>query len=272
MSTPEPVKIWCQDGTWTTVETPVAGEDKWSDYPTNHAAIGAWIAANAVGRVMTIHGDQHALSADDGSNDTFAGIRAMCAAPFDKASSQKGGPWSAGRFPTSGSTIVRQYGILHITDTGSVITVAYNGYDSADTSRVTLTTVVNTFAGAAAQTLPRLAQAAAGTRGLPAFTGTAGQTLPRVTQAASGTRTIPPRTGTIAQALPHVTQAGTGTRTLPGRTGTIVQTLPRVTQQARWSMPILRVQQFTGRVVFGRGWSGQLNDRPTHGWSGRIRK
>jgi hypothetical protein len=232
LQTPEPVKIWVQDGVWTTVETPVGGGDKWSDYPTNHAAIGSWIAANAVGRVVTIHGDQHGLSADDGSNDTRAGIRAMCAAPFDKASSQKGGPWSQGVYPASGTTVVRQHGILHITDTGSVITLAYTGYDSADTSRVTLTTVVNTFAGAAGQTLPHLTQAATGTRSLPAFTGAAAQTLPHVTQAATGTRTIPPRTGTIAQSLPHLTQAATGTRTVPAFTGAAAQALPHVTQAA----------------------------------------
>lgn len=135
--TPEPFKIWVQDSTYNTREPYESDGDSWSDYPAERDEIAAFFTDEAVGRVITIHGDQHALSADDGTN-TPGGIPSFCAAPFDRTASHKGGPWSDGRWPTSTGAVVRQYGIIEFDDDGDTLTATFRGYDSSDVQRVTL--------------------------------------------------------------------------------------------------------------------------------------
>lgn len=139
LTTSEPVKVWVQDSTWTTHDAEKAGGDKWSDYPTERAELGDYIAASAVGQVITIHGDQHAISADDGTNNDWGGFPSFSAAPFRQTASHKGGPWSEGQYPTTTGSVVRQYGMLTVTDTGSNIAVTLTGYDSTNVARVRMT-------------------------------------------------------------------------------------------------------------------------------------
>lgn len=144
LSQSEPVKIWVQDSTFITNEAP-EGEDKWSDYDNDRATIRDYVNANDCGQIITIHGDQHALAADDGSNNPWGGFPTFAAAPFGKASSHKHFAWSEGIWPTSpSSTVVRQYGIVDVTDTGGeTITIDFTGYDSSDVARVTHTVVAS---------------------------------------------------------------------------------------------------------------------------------
>ncbi|ERG63554.1 hypothetical protein L332_03690 [Agrococcus pavilionensis RW1] len=145
--TDEPVKIWVMDSPWVNHDAPLDttdANDKWSDYPDEHEELGAYIAASAVGQVIGIHGDMHALASDDGSNNDWGGFPTFNAAPFDKRASIKGGPWSEGTYPSSGTAQSYQYGWVDVTDDGTDITVAYTGYDSSNAARVPLSVVVDT--------------------------------------------------------------------------------------------------------------------------------
>ena len=88
-------------------------------------------------------GDMHALAADDGTN-TVGGITLFHAVAarqqrVDQVRAVLGGP-----YPSSGGTTVQQYGRVVVTDSGSSIALAFTGYDSTDTSHVTLTKTVTT--------------------------------------------------------------------------------------------------------------------------------
>lgn len=146
MRKPEPMKIWVQDAPWLMNDPPTSpnnGGDKWSDYPAEHRALGDWIANNAVGQVVSIHGDMHALSADDGSNNLWGGFPVVGAAPFDRNSSVKGGPYSDGIYPPTPQTqFQQQHGMIEIVDDGGeTITLTYRGYGSDNTQRLSLSVV-----------------------------------------------------------------------------------------------------------------------------------
>lgn len=158
---PEPVKVLCLDVPW--VEAVTAGSDKWGGYSTERAEIASFCQANNV-KLWIIHGDAHSVCADDGTN-SVGGIPVSGAAPLSQLASQKGGPYSAGIYPSSGSPLSHQFGLLAVTDTGgSTITIAYAGKDSGDVTRVsmakTFTLTSSTPATVAAP--PALATADAG--------------------------------------------------------------------------------------------------------------
>lgn len=151
-----PVKIWVQDGTWLDDRAPDPVDDTWAFYASERAEIGAHWAANGAGTLISAHGDQHAISADDGSGNPWGGFPTVCAAPFRNNASHKtgnpGSDWSQGIWPTTAGAVVNQYGMLDLTDTGSQITVAFRGYDSSDVQRVALDVVVPTETPSGAST------------------------------------------------------------------------------------------------------------------------
>lgn len=149
MQQPEPVKVWVQEATWIDNEPAEPGGDKWQDFGAEKAELGSFIATQAVGQVLTIHGDQHALSADGGSNNDWGGFPSFCAAPFRNYSSLKTlstADWSEGFYPTSVGGEVAQHGFCTVTDTGEQITLALRGYDTSNTLRVSMDVVVPTVA------------------------------------------------------------------------------------------------------------------------------
>lgn len=137
-SQPEPVKIWVLDSTYISDASP-QGEDKWSDYAADRNSIRDYIASDGVGQIVAVHGDQHAIAADDGVNNHWGGFPSFCAAPFAQSSSHKASAWSEGIWPTSPSgTTVHQYGTVDVLDDGGdSITITYAGMDTANVSRVT---------------------------------------------------------------------------------------------------------------------------------------
>ena len=146
MKRPEPVKVWVQEATWID-NKPNGGEDKWQDFPAEKAELGTFFATEAVGQVVTIHGDQHALAADDGSHNPWGGFPSFCAAPWRQLSSLKTlsqSDWSEGFYPTTLETEVAQYGWCDVTYAGNIITLAFKGYDTSNTLRVQMDIVVDT--------------------------------------------------------------------------------------------------------------------------------
>src|SRR5690606_30353608 len=99
--------------------------------------------------VLTIHGDQHSLAADDGTNNDWGGFPSFCAAPFRNYSSLKTldySDWSEGFYPNPVGSEVAQYGFCTVTDDGETITLALRGYDTSNTLRVQMDVVVDTVA------------------------------------------------------------------------------------------------------------------------------
>lgn len=144
---PEPVKVWVQEAAWIDNKAAESGGDKWQDFAAEKSELGSFIAASAVGQVVTIHGDQHALAADDGSHNSWGGFPSFAAAPFRNLSSLKTAStsdWSAGVYPASTGADVAQYGFVTVTDTSNNITLAFRGYDTANVERVSLDVVVST--------------------------------------------------------------------------------------------------------------------------------
>lgn len=134
-----PVKVLCVDVPWVFPTT--AGEDKWGGYKA--AAQRLVNDINAAGaRVFLIHGDAHSLCADNGSSaSNTGGLPVAGAAPLGNTTSIKGGPYSQGTYPSSGSigTTEQQHGLLDITDNGNNITIRFSGRDKTNTERITLT-------------------------------------------------------------------------------------------------------------------------------------
>lgn len=111
--------------------------DKWMGSDTERQELATFFKASGK-NIILLHGDMHAVAADSGVNSP-GNIPVFCAAPFNNSSSLKGGPYSAGYYPNPVGATVDQYGRCVVTDTGTNISVAFTGYSSDNTSRITMT-------------------------------------------------------------------------------------------------------------------------------------
>ena len=111
--------IWVNTKPWVADIT--NGADHWGGYDAARQEIASFINTNSLNRrVAILSGDMHAVAYDDGTSvNNPAGLRVMQAAPLEQTRSAKGGPYTTGPFPTSGTTI-SGYGVIDVTDeTGS---------------------------------------------------------------------------------------------------------------------------------------------------------
>lgn len=131
----EPVKVITFDAPW--IGAPVAGDDDWTSFSTERTEIANYITSNGV-KAVILHGDAHMLAADNGSNSP-GGIPVFAAAPLHQTTSFKGGPYSQGFYPNPVGASGRQAGLVTVTDSGTAISLAFNGIDDTGTSRITLT-------------------------------------------------------------------------------------------------------------------------------------
>lgn len=103
--------------------------DTWGGYTTDRAEVSAAMQA-APCDFMILSGDAHFLAADDGTNSP-GGFANVSAAPLDRPTSYKGGPWSHGTYESTS-----QYGWMDITDTGEEITASFTGISSDGVTRI----------------------------------------------------------------------------------------------------------------------------------------
>lgn len=146
---PEPMKLWFQESIWIGNTALESGGDKWQDIPAERVELGQHWVDHGVGQLATVTGDQHALGADNGSHNLWGGFPSFCAAPFRNNASLKTvstADWSNGMYPTNPAlgTPVAQHGRGSITDDGETITVAFRGYDTSNTLRVSMDVVADT--------------------------------------------------------------------------------------------------------------------------------
>ena len=129
----EKVIVLLGDGAWYGAPNVSGTNDSWSAYNTERTEIGTAIAASGK-NVIYIHGDVHALAADDGSNNQWGGFPIVCAAPMsrpDMAPWPTGSGWSLsnGSYPSS-SQAGTAYGWFDINDTGNHISLDFSGYNA----------------------------------------------------------------------------------------------------------------------------------------------
>jgi alkaline phosphatase D len=131
----EPAMVIVQSDPWN--GSAIAGDNGWFGFTTERTELANYMVASGKNFVI-IGGDMHAAAADDGTNSP-GGITLFQAAPFGQTASQKGGPYTTGPIPSSGTAFTTHYGRVVVTDTGGSIAFAFNAYDSTDTSVVNLT-------------------------------------------------------------------------------------------------------------------------------------
>lgn len=128
--------IWINTKPW--VAAVANGADHWGGYGAARQEIAGFITSNGLAsRIAILAGDMHALAYDDGSSsNNAAGLKVMQAAALDRTGSNKGGPYTTGPIRVPASGVVRQYGLIDVTDTGTGdIGIRFRGY-SIDTSDV----------------------------------------------------------------------------------------------------------------------------------------
>lgn len=125
-----PLIVWVNPDPW--IAEPVAGGDNWGGYTTERRELADFIAANNIKGLVMLSGDAHMLGIDDGTNSDYStsksgGFPVFHAAPLDKRTSLKGGPFSEGVSLESG-----QFGLMTVTDRGSAIDVTWSGRNWQD--------------------------------------------------------------------------------------------------------------------------------------------
>lgn len=134
---PEPVKVIVSDEGWNHPATTASDRAAWWSYDNERTEIGEFIAANGV-RVFFIHGNDHKIACDDGTNNAWGGFPVVCAAPFDNV----GGGVSVMQqeYSTDINTRGSQYGRLAVSDDGDKITFAWQGWDAlTNTQKIAMT-------------------------------------------------------------------------------------------------------------------------------------
>ena len=122
------VVIWANPVPWISDAPP--GGDDWSGYPEERRRIADAIAAAGIDNLVMVSGDAHMAALDDGTNSDYstdggAGFPVLQAAPLDRPSSVKGGPYSHGVFAESG-----QFGMIRIADDGGAsVTVTLSAHN-----------------------------------------------------------------------------------------------------------------------------------------------
>lgn len=122
--------------------TKPVGVDSWAAYAFERAELAAFVKRHGIRGLVILHGDMHALAADDGSNSDYAPgggapIPVMAAAPLDQDSSLKGGPYSQGIYrPRKHEGC---FGLVTVVDEGNAIMARFSGRNDADEEGVTLT-------------------------------------------------------------------------------------------------------------------------------------
>jgi alkaline phosphatase D len=126
-----PLVVWVNTVPWIAAQGP--GSDNWGSYAPEREAIASHIQRlGLTRRLVMLSGDAHMLAIDDGAHSNYAadaspgsrGFVVMHAAPLDRRTSMKGGPYSHGVSRHRG-----QFGLLDVLDDGRHLTVELSGRD-----------------------------------------------------------------------------------------------------------------------------------------------
>jgi phosphodiesterase/alkaline phosphatase D-like protein len=127
-----PLVVWVSSVPWIAEEA--SGPDHWGAYAAERRAIATHLdRVGLTRRLVMLSGDAHMVALDDGSHSHYGddpsqgrGFIVAHAAPLDRFTTKKGGPYSHGISKKSG-----QFGLLTITDGGGPLQVEVTGRDKA---------------------------------------------------------------------------------------------------------------------------------------------
>jgi phosphodiesterase/alkaline phosphatase D-like protein len=126
-----PLVVWVNPVPW--IATQRSGSDDWGSYSNERREIANHIDQLGLARrLVMLSGDAHMVAIDDGTHSNYStgpsrgtrGFPVMHAAPLDRWTTRKGGPYSHGETLKSG-----QFGFLDVTDDGGALTVELTGRD-----------------------------------------------------------------------------------------------------------------------------------------------
>lgn len=124
-----PLVIWVNTVPW--IASPGSGSDNWGSYAREREAIANHIERlGLTRRLLMLSGDAHMVAIDDGTHSNYAsgsgrnakGFVVMHAAPLDRKTSEKGGPYSHGVSRERG-----QFGLVDIADDGATLKAELSG-------------------------------------------------------------------------------------------------------------------------------------------------
>ena len=117
-----PLVVWVNTVPWITEDGDSQG---WGPFADERRVIGQRITELGLGpRLVMLSGDAHMLAMDDGRNNRNGGFPVAHAAPLDRWTRIKGGPYS--HFPATQEN--GQFGVMRVEDTGDAVTVALDGH------------------------------------------------------------------------------------------------------------------------------------------------
>ena len=128
-----PLVIWVNTVPW--IAAPGSGSDNWGAYAREREQIANHIERlGLTSRLVMLSGDAHMVALDDGTHSNYAmgggrrapGFVVMHAAPLDRKTSVKGGPYSHGVSAQRG-----QFGLVDVTDNGTTLRAELSGRDRA---------------------------------------------------------------------------------------------------------------------------------------------
>jgi phosphodiesterase/alkaline phosphatase D-like protein len=126
-----PLVIWVNTVPWIAKAGPFS--DNWGSYAAEREDIANHLhRLGLTRRVVMLSGDAHMVAIDDGTHSNYAtgpgrtgpGFVVMHAAPLDRPTSEKGGPYSHGTSREPG-----QFGLLQVADDGRTLRVELSGRD-----------------------------------------------------------------------------------------------------------------------------------------------
>lgn len=146
--------VWMHEDGGQTASSAYTNDDSWAAFNYEATVIANFISDNDLGsRMLYVHGDYHAMGADDGTNCVW-GIPSICAAPIQREYFMPSQDhWSNGEYPpTDPGTTLYQYGWFDVVDDGgATLQINFTGYSNDgtggtthDTSRLTLSATLDT--------------------------------------------------------------------------------------------------------------------------------
>ena len=243
--TAEGVAVIIQDAPW--IDPTSAGGDSWDGFNTERTELANFFIASGK-NICMLSGDAHSICADSGVNSP-GGIAVFHGSPLVNNSSIKGGPYSAGVWPSSaGISNISAFGVLNVTDTGgSTITLGYQGIDAGGGNVVRITLTKNyavAISGIANVAVTKavgevdMPEPTVSTSAAPSIVGAQRATatasaLPPVVTASAGSNVTAPRAQVNSNAVP------------PSVTSGIQTVTPRATASAQAFPPFVEGIGFT---------------------------
>jgi hypothetical protein len=138
---PELLKIIVTDTQWLGTIVPTIGQDdelgKWWSYQTERAAIVNYMVESwsTMRNVLLIHGDFHGVAVSTAGNSAANGggrFPVYCAAPMRQTGAATYNPQTFTSYYNNSNGECRQYGRVTVTDSGSAISVNFQGWDAVN--------------------------------------------------------------------------------------------------------------------------------------------